>query len=184
MIRRANIKDVPGIHELVTRHAERGAMLFRSLADLYEKVRQFLVWQEQGEVLGCCALEIVWRDLAEVKSLAVAESAQGRGIGRKLVEATEAEARELGLDRLFALTREQDFFLRMDFEIVPKAALPHKVWNDCIKCPVLHDCDEVAVCKVLTDTGREQMAEAIARAGKAGPLPDPTGHSPFNVLHG
>lgn len=179
MIRRATINDVPSINGLITQHAERGLMLFRSMADLYEKVRQFVVCEEEGEILGCCALEIVWRDLAEVKSLAVSSSAHGRGIGRSLVEAVEQEAVQLGLDRVFALTREEGFFSRLGYEIVPKESLPHKVWSDCVKCPRLHNCDEVAVYKPLSDAGRAQQDEANERASRPARPPDasdPTFH--------
>ncbi len=164
MIRSAVIADVSAIHELINFNAERGLMLFRSPAELYEKVRQFVVWEEGGAVLGCCALEVVWRDLAEVKSLAVRQEAQGRGIGRRLVEAVEAEALRLGLDRIFALTREQRFFERLGFVVVPRASLPHKIWSECIKCPRLNDCDEIALCKPLTEAGRRDLAQAVSRA--------------------
>lgn len=164
MIRAARISDVPAINELIASNAGLGLMLFRPMADLYERVREFVVYDEAGSLIGCCALEIVWRDLAEVKSLAVAAGHRGKGIGRKLVEALEAQAVELGLDRLFALTREQVFFERLGFLVVPKESLPHKVWSDCIKCPRLNDCDEVAVCKPLNDAGRASLDEAIRRA--------------------
>ena len=101
-------------------------------------------------VLGCAALELVWRDLAEIKSLAVDEQQRGRGIGRQLVAATIAEARRLGLTRVFALTREQAFFEKLAFRVVPKETLPHKVWTDCVRCPLQEHCDETAVIVDLT----------------------------------
>lgn len=164
MIRSARIGDVPAISELITPNAELGLMLFRPLADLYEKVRHFVVCEnEAGQIVGCCALEIVWADLAEVKSLAVRADQRGRGVGRQLVEAVEAEAVRLGLERIFALTREQKFFERLGFIVVPRQSLPHKVWSDCVKCPRLHDCDEVAVCKPLNDAGWKDLNEALTR---------------------
>jgi amino-acid N-acetyltransferase len=183
MIRSATISDVPAISELITVYAERGLMLFRPLADLYEKVREFVVWEESGQVLGCCALEVVWRDLAEVKSLAVRQDARGRGIGRRLVEAVEAEAVRVGLGRIFALTREQAFFERAGFLVVPKDSLPHKVWSDCIKCPRLNDCDEIAVCKPLNDAGRRELAEAVSRVCDPKSRPTPRGEL-FDVFPG
>lgn len=151
-VRPATIPDVPAIHALITGHAEFNRMLFRSHADLYEHVRDFFVAVEPAEatgpaerVLGCTALELVWRDLAEIKSLAVAEGYQGRGIGRALVTAAVAEGRRLGLARVFALTRELAFFQRLGFLQVAKETLPHKVWTDCIRCPLRENCDEVAV---------------------------------------
>jgi len=155
MIRSARMSDVPDIHRLITHHAEFNRMLFRSHADLYEHLRDFFVCLEPppaGEggagsdrVVGCAALELVWRDLAEIKSLAVDEDYRGRGVGTQLVQAAIAEGRRLGLDRIFALTREQHFFERLGFSIVPKETLPHKVWTDCVRCPLQEHCDEIAV---------------------------------------
>jgi len=149
LIRNATMKDVPEIHRLVTYHAELNRMLFRSHADLYEHLRDFIVWVEQrndGEqVRGCAAVELVWRDLAEIKSLAVDESWRGRGIGRDLVRAAIQEGRRLALKRLFALTREKVFFEKLGFVLVPKETLPHKVWTDCIRCPLQENCDEIAM---------------------------------------
>jgi amino-acid N-acetyltransferase len=151
LIRNATMADVPAIHALITHHAERGRMLFRSHADLYEHLRDFFVCEEASEVVGCCAVELVWRDLAEVKSLAVTETHRGRGIGTAMVRAAEAEGRRLGLARLFALTREQAFFERLGYRVVAKETLPHKVWTDCVRCPVQANCDEIAVVLDLGD---------------------------------
>src|SRR5688572_32902254 len=97
MIRSATIHDVPRIQEIINSHAELGRMLFKSLAQLFEDLRDFAVYEdEDGRVVGCCALTIIWADLAEVRSLAVDESQRGKGIGRQLVEWTIAEARRLG----------------------------------------------------------------------------------------
>jgi amino-acid N-acetyltransferase len=149
LIRNAIMADVTQIHRLITHHAEFNRMLFRSHADLYEHLRDFFVYVDAVEgterVLGCAALELVWRDLAEIKSLAVDEATRGRGIGRQLVETTLDEARRLGLSRVFALTREQGFFERLGFTVVSRETLPHKVWTDCVRCPLQEHCDEVAM---------------------------------------
>ncbi len=149
MIRSARMSDVPQIHRLITHHAELDRMLFRSHADLYEHLRDFIVCLEQAEgeerVVGCAALELVWRDLAEIKSLAIDEACRGRGIGSKLVHAAVEEGLRLGLTRIFALTREQHFFERLGFKVVPRETLPHKVWTDCVRCPLQEHCDEIAV---------------------------------------
>src|SRR4051812_49245139 len=95
-IRAATVRDVPAIAGLIGMYAERGKMLFRSHAELYEAVRDFFVAEEEGVgIAGVCALEIVWGDLAEVRSLAVAAGQQGKGIGRRLVEGVVEEARRL-----------------------------------------------------------------------------------------
>lgn len=149
MIRNAIMADVPQIHRLITHHAEFNRMLFRSHADLYEHLRDFFVCTEKfdgaEQVVGCAALELVWRDLAEIKSLAVDEERRGRGVGRKLVQAALEEGRRLGLTRIFALTRERAFFERMGFRMVSKETLPHKVWTDCVRCPLQEHCDEIAM---------------------------------------
>ncbi|BCG47540.1 Acetyltransferase, GNAT family [Citrifermentans bremense] len=145
MIRKARISDVKDIQKLLTSFASRGEMLSRSLSELYEALRDFYVYEEGGELLGTSALHIVWEDLAEVRSVAVAESAGRRGIGSQVVGACIAEARELGLKRLFCLTYKPDFFAKFGFKIADKSELPHKVWGDCIKCVKFPDCDEIAM---------------------------------------
>ncbi len=147
MVRHATMADVPDLHRLITHHAEYNRMLFRSHADLYEHLRDFFVCVDgdTDTVVGCAALELVWRDLAEIKSLAVADAQRGRGVGTALVRAALDEARKLGLARVFALTREQRFFEKLSFRTVPKDTLPHKVWTDCVRCPLQANCDEVAV---------------------------------------
>ncbi len=153
MIRKARITDVPAIADLISQYARAGKMLFRSHAELYETLRDFFIYEQDSpaspRILGVCALEIVWADLAEVKSLAVDSTVQGRGIGRNLVNAVIAEAIELKIQRLFALTYERIFFEKLGFSVVEKNALPLKVWSDCLKCPKRDQCDEIAVVKTL-----------------------------------
>ncbi|MBJ6799111.1 N-acetyltransferase [Geomonas propionica] len=145
MIRKARIGDVKEIQKLLTNFASRGEMLSRSLSELYEALRDFYVFEEDGRLLGTSALHIVWDDLAEVRSVAVAESAGRRGIGSQVVGACIDEARSLGLKRLFCLTYKPDFFAKFGFKIADKSELPHKVWGDCIKCVKFPDCDEIAM---------------------------------------
>jgi len=144
-IRKAVTGDVAEIHRLVNAYAASGQMLPRSLSQLYENLRDFQVVIEDGAVVGCAALHVSWKDLAEVKSLAVAEAAQGKGYGRALVEACMREAGPIGVSRVFALTYVPDFFERLGFARVEKAMLPRKVWTECVYCPKFDDCTEVAV---------------------------------------
>ncbi|NQU42904.1 GNAT family N-acetyltransferase, partial [bacterium] len=88
---------------------------------------------------------ITWHDLAEVKSLAVVEAHQGRGLARALVNACLDEARRLELAQVFALTAVVELFLKLGFAEVEKSQLPHKIWGECVRCPKFPDCDEVAV---------------------------------------
>jgi amino-acid N-acetyltransferase len=145
MIRKAKISDVKDIQKLLTNFASRGEMLSRSLSELYDSLRDFYIYEDEGRVIGTSALHIVWEDLAEVRSVAVAEDAGRRGIGSQVVGACLEEARALGLKRLFCLTYKPDFFAKFGFVVVDKSELPHKVWGDCIKCVKFPDCDEIAM---------------------------------------
>ena len=147
-IRAAKVQDVNAIHALISSHAELDKMLFRSIADIYENIQIFKVAESDdnpGRILGCCALRVVWEDLAEIKSLAVDENFMGRGIGKMLIEAILAEAAQLGLKKIFTLTLEPAFFEKANFKLVPKESLPMKVWSDCAKCPKQDNCDEIAL---------------------------------------
>lgn len=145
MIRKAQMRDVKDIQKLLTSFANRGDMLSRSLSELYESLRDFYVAVDDGRLLGAAALHIVWDDLAEVRSVAVSEDAGRKGTGSLLVQACIAEAREIGLRRIFCLTYKPDFFAKFGFRLVDKSELPHKVWGDCIKCVKFPDCDENAM---------------------------------------
>ncbi len=145
MIRKAKLNDVPQIRELINSHAERERMLFRSLSDLYENIRDFFVCEVDNKVVGCGGLQTIWADLAELKSLAVHNDYQGRGIGKQLVQAILTEARELGLPKVFTLTLEETFFLKTGFKTVSMDTLPMKVWSECIRCPKQAHCDEIAM---------------------------------------
>ena len=149
-IRSAKISDVEAIHALINSYAERDRMLFRSVADIYENLQCFTVTELDGSVVGCCALEIIWSDLAEIKSLAVDETKKEKGIGRMLVAAAAEQAAALGVPRVFALTLEPEFFLKSGFEIVEKETMPMKVWSDCARCPKQQNCDEKAVIKEVS----------------------------------
>lgn len=143
---KATLTDAREIHDLVNLYAQRGDMLPRTMGEVYENLRDFFVARDHaGAFLGCVGLHFMWSDLAEVKSLAVTESAQGRGIGSVLVNACIEEARAVGLDRIFALTYRPAFFERLGFEIADVMTLPRKVWNECYRCPKFPSCNEIAL---------------------------------------
>ncbi|MCK4851027.1 MAG: N-acetyltransferase [Phycisphaerae bacterium] len=144
-IRPARMGDIPAMAELINHHAERGRMLHRSPAYLYERVRNFCICRMDGCVAGCCALEPVWTDLGELKSLAVREDLQGQGIGTSLIERSLEAGRSIDIKRVFCLTREPRFFENLGFSGLERNKLPHKVWSDCVNCPVKDNCDEVAL---------------------------------------
>jgi amino-acid N-acetyltransferase len=146
---KAEIADAQAIHDLINLYAQRGEMLPRTMGEVYENLRDFYVVREDGQLLGCVALHIVWSDIAEVKSLAVAEEAQSRGLGSLLVNATVEEGRNLGLERLFALTYRPAFFERLGFVQADVMTLPRKVWNECYRCPKFPSCNEIALVRDL-----------------------------------
>ena len=146
MIRKARMSDVKGIHQLIAEYARKGDMLPRSLADIYENLRDYFVFEEDdGELVGSASIHIMWEDLAEVRSLAVREGKMRRGVGTQLVESCISEAIMLGIERVFALTYKPEFFEKLGFHVVDKAELPQKIWTDCLKCSKFPDCDEVAL---------------------------------------
>jgi len=144
-IEKARIKDVPQMHKLINFFAERGEMLARPLSEIYENLRDFFVARQDEQVIACAALHISWSDLAEIKSMAVAEDSQKKGIGARLIEACLSEAKELGIETVFCLTYQPGFFAKMGFLQVDKMSLPRKVWTECYRCPKFPDCDEVAL---------------------------------------
>ena len=149
MIRKAKIRDVKEIQQLIKLYSTRGEMLARSLSELYDHIRDFFVCIRNHKVVGICALQICWEDLAEIRSLAVVKEARKKGIGASLVESCLEESRSLGVKRVFALTYQPEFFERFGFKKVDKSVLPHKIWTDCLKCVKFPDCDEMAVVKEL-----------------------------------
>lgn len=165
MVRKARMGDVVVIHQILAEFARQGKLLPRSLIELYTNVRDFFASEdeESGKVVGCCGLHVMWEDLAEIRSLAVLTKHQGRGIGRRLVEACIGEARELGIARVFTLTYEARFFERLGFCIVDKHIFPQKIWADCLHCPKFPECDEVAL---LLDLAGEQRLVAPPKKGE------------------
>jgi len=145
MIRKARFSDIKEIQRLINRYAQEGALLPRSLNELYENIRDFFVWKEKGKLLGCCALHISWENLAEIKSLAVSRRVRRKGIGSRLLQSALSEAKGLRIKRVFALTNREKFFKKNGFKRIKKEKLPHKIWGECIRCPKFPDCDEVAM---------------------------------------
>ncbi len=153
-LRKARNSDVGQIRALINDMAARtdedhkhGHMLPRSLVELYERIRDYTVLvDDDNNVLGCCALQSSWDCLAELKALAVDDSLQGQGWGRKLVESALSEADGLGIDCVFTLTNKHQFFERLQFEIIDMRRLPQRVWSECTSCPkFMVACDEVAM---------------------------------------
>jgi len=151
MIRKARVSDVKTIYQLLSTFSERGEILPRPLMELYENLRDFSVYcyGEQGPIVGTCAVHVSWEDLAEIRSLAVDEKYTKRGVGKALVDICLADAKALGIRRVFVLTYKTDFFEKRGFQAVEKSSLPHKVWSDCLRCVKFPDCDEIAMIKEI-----------------------------------
>ena len=149
MIRKATVEDVKQIQKLVNQYAKREKMLPRSLNELYETIRNFFVYTEGRKIYGCCALDIDWEDLAEIKSLAVAQARSGRGIGARLLAECLKDAKKLRVRKVFALTYIPDFFEKFGFKLINRKDLPHKIWSECIKCVYFPNCKEIAMMKEI-----------------------------------
>lgn len=149
MIRKANVADVPAMAQLINDNAELGLMLPKSLAALYETVRAFHVVEDEGRVVGLCALTVIWANWGEIASLAVDRGQRGKGLGSKLVHACMEEARSIGIPRVMTLTYEQAFFERLGFTVLDRQKLPLKVWSECVRCPKNQACDEIAMFRVI-----------------------------------
>ncbi len=144
-IRAAAIADVPTIHHLLEIYATKGNLLPRTMSELYRHLRDFFVIEIDGKVVAIGALEIFTEDLGEVRSLVVDEGHERQGLGRLMVQRIVAEARNIGLRRVMALTYVPEFFHRLGFKTVSMGSLPEKVWSVCVKCYKYNNCDEVAV---------------------------------------
>jgi len=142
---KARISDVPQIHKLINSFADKGEMLARSLSEIYENIRDYFVVRQGERVIACTALHVNWSDLAEIKSLAVADDSHQQGIGAQLVEACLKETKELGIPTVFCLTYKPVFFEKCGFSQIDKAELPRKIWGECYRCPKFPDCDEIAL---------------------------------------
>ncbi len=148
-LRKANLQDIKQIHKILKHFAGKGDLLGRPLLALYEKVREFYVYEIDNVVIGCIALAVVWENMAEIRSLAIDEKYQKMKIGTKLIKACLKEAEDLSIKEVFTLTYQPDFFKKQEFNIIDKSKLPHKIWADCINCPHFPDCNEIALIRKI-----------------------------------
>jgi len=152
-VRKAGMRDIPHVLSLINSYAANGIMLPRTEFELSENIRDFLVAYDENILTGCGALHFYTPTTAEVRSLAVRPALKQRGVGRALVEALEAEAREHDLEAIFAFTYVPEFFAKMGFAETERGELPLKAWRDCLRCPKFQNCDETAVMKRLRPAG-------------------------------
>ena len=143
--RKAILPDAQAIHELISNYSGDGTLLPRSLAEICENVRDFVVLEDDGRIIGCGALHLYGTHLAEIRSITVAPRTQKKGGGTQLMQALMAEARRHRVDCICLFTRAPEFFARQGFAMARREDLPDKIYKDCHVCPRYHNCDEVAM---------------------------------------
>ena len=149
IIRKAAMRDIAPLLDLINGYAAKGIMLPRTEFELSENMRDFSVIYSGKTLLGCGALHFYSPTSGEVRSLAVSEQAKTQGVGRLMVEALLREAIEYELHAVFAFTYVPGFFAKLGFSQVERGELPLKVWKDCLRCAKFQSCDEIAVLRVL-----------------------------------
>jgi len=143
--RNAILPDAQQIHDLIAAYSGDGTLLPRTPAEICENVRDFVVLEEDGCIIGCGALHLYGLHLAEIRSITVIPSQQRQGGGRHLVKALLTEARKHRVSCICLFTRTPAFFASLGFEMAQREHLPDKIHKDCWVCPRLHHCDEVAM---------------------------------------
>jgi amino-acid N-acetyltransferase len=143
--RKAILPDAKQIHELISAYAGDGTLLPRTLAEICENVRDFVVLENEGRIIGCGALHLYGTHLAEIRSITVGPRAQGQGGGSRLMKALMAEAKRHQEDCSCLFTRAPEFFARQGFAMARREDLPDKIYKDCHVCPRFYKCDEVAM---------------------------------------
>ncbi len=143
--RDAILPDARQIHDLIALYSGDGTLLPRSLAEIHENIRDFVVVENSARIIGCGALHLYGMHLAEIRSIAVHPRDKGCGAGKGLVKSLLAQAEKQQVSCVCLFTRLPDFFCRMGFSVAAREDLPDKIYKDCCKCPKLHCCDEVAM---------------------------------------
>lgn len=149
MLRKARVRDVAQIRQLINVYAQQELMLPRAIGELYENIRDFFVIEKEDRIIACGALHVTWEEYGEILSLAVHTAETRKGHGSRIIDACLKEAPELGIKHLVTLTYAQEFFENHGFNVVDKSTLPHKLWSMCVNCPRFPDCDEIAMIKEL-----------------------------------
>ncbi len=147
--RKPTFADVEKIYDLVNAYAGDGLMLARSRNSLYEFLRDMIIAEVDGELIGVGALHMVWDELAEIRTLAVSPKMKRSGVGKTIVNMLIEEGKLLGVNTVFTLTYQPEFFGRCGFGEITKEQLPHKVWKECINCPKFPNCDEIAMMRKI-----------------------------------
>ncbi len=160
--RKATMRDIPAMLELINSYASEEIMLPRTAFEIAESLRDFIVVERDERIAGCGALHFYTPWTGEIRSVAVLPGEKGHGIGRKLAVALEAEAMEYSLDSIFAFTYVPEFFRKLGYSEVDRDELPLKAWKDCMRCPKFQCCDETAMIKYLVpeSTIKQRLQQA------------------------
>jgi len=145
LTREARLRDAVQIHDLIASYSGDGTLLPRTLPEICENIRDFVVVEDERRIIGCGALHLYGPHLAEVRSIAVIPDVKGKGAGRSLVEALLEQAARQEVTCVCLFTRIPEFFARLGFEVAVREAIPDKLYKDCLRCPRFHHCDEVAM---------------------------------------
>jgi amino-acid N-acetyltransferase len=144
-IRSAVCADADTIHGLIAAQVQDGTLLARSVAEIRRNIRDFVVAEHEGGVVGCGALHLYGPHLAEIRSITVQRDHRRHGFGRALVEALLRRARRRDITGVCLFTREPEFFAPFGFAVVERDRVPEKFYKDCQLCPRRHACDEIAM---------------------------------------
>ena len=132
-IRPARTSDIKGIRQLIDSYAPQGRLLSKETVTLYESVQEFTVAIEGDKVVGCGALHVLWEDLAEVRTVAVAENLRGKGVGHQILDSIVARAQAIGVKRIFCLTFETKFFGRHGFEVIEGTPVEPEIYKELLR---------------------------------------------------
>ena len=133
VIRPARTSDVKQIRKIIDTYAAPGRMLEKETVTLFESVQEFVVALDGYEVVGCAALHILWEDLAEVRTVAVVERLHKSGIGHQLMEAIVDRAKSLGVERIFCLTFQTEFFGKHGFQVIEGTPVEPEVYQQLLR---------------------------------------------------
>ncbi len=149
LIRNARLPDAPQISSLINTFSREGIMLSKTTENIIEDIRNFFVADLKGQIIGCCAVSFFTEELAEIRSVAIDETFKGKGIGSDLIKKAEDVLKEEGIKYAFVLTLTELFFTKLGYLKVDKSKYPQKIWRDCLSCPKIMQCDEIAMEKKL-----------------------------------
>lgn len=145
VLRKPSVKDVPELVAFINQNLDQDALLPRSQHYVFQNLRDFVLAEEEGQIIGCASLHVLWDDIAEIRTVALAPEARGNGLFRELVDYLLEDGRRLGVQRVFSLTARPEPFVEVGFSPVERDNLPQIVWRDCIECIYFPHCRETAV---------------------------------------